>query len=244
MGQQVKVDRDLVFQNSAAVTQNVQGPMLETLSHDSDRFTYLLLDTVYRWTVTTNGSTSTFAVSHVQGGSALATPGTADNDSCMMSGSVIYSGANKAICEFRIKIANVSGVTVFVGFTDEVSEINGKLALDYTGATTFRANATLAAGFVIAGEYLESSIMCCSKGTTPIDTAVDWEDGETKTLRVQLDGTTAKYWLDGVQVATIAASAVAATLMCPSVQVMTVSNEGGDVATCNVDRFDAWQIEE
>jgi hypothetical protein len=86
--------------------------------------------------------------------------------------------------------------------------------------------------------------MCVSSAggtdTTPVDSGVDWADGETKTLRVEVDSDgAALYILDGAVVAKIADSVTAATLLCPTVQAITRANDGAN--TVRVHSYDAWQ---
>lgn len=245
MADKVKVFRDLTFKGVASHNPNVKGPLQEELIHLHDHFLQKTLDTTFLWTTYTTGATgSTVAISTAQGGLARFTTGSVDDDSCALASEIIFSGTKKAFIEVRLTLNDVSGTGVFVGFSDAKNEANNSLAIHYPSGTLTTV-ATNAAGFVIDADYLTSSIMCCSVkadvDTTPVDTAVDWADGGTKTLRVELDGTTAIFFLNGTAVARIASSVTAATLLCATVQAITRANDGSN--TVDVDRVDIWQVE-
>ena len=242
MSSKVIVDRSLTFRGPADRGVNVVGQMMEKKRHDWDRFTGITLDATNRWAVSVPGTSDTIAISEVQGGSALITHGTVDDDSCMLSGAVIYSGTKLAVVEFRITITDVSNTGLFVGFSDAKLEANNSLAIHYP-ADVLTTVASDAAGFVIDADHTSSLIVCASVAadvdTTPVSTGVTWADGETKVLRVNLDGAAAWFILDGTVYAKIAASVTAATLLCPTVQAIHRANQGAD--TVRVHSFDAWQ---
>ena len=246
MPRQLLIDDHIEYRGEALHRSNVDGPQMETKRHDFDRFTGITLDTTNRWAASGDnqlaGTSDTIAISEVQGGSCLITTGTVDNDSCYMSSAIIYSAAKRAVVEWRIKIVDVSGVALFVGFTDAKYEANNSLAIHYPDdvATYVAANC---AGFVIDADHSTSSIMCASvkvTNTTPVDSGVDWADNETKTLRVELDTAgKAVFYLGGVAVGAIASAITAATLLCATVQAMT--RAGGGATTVYVLSYDAWQ---
>ena len=243
MASTVIVDRKIRLRGIADREKNVEGNMQEKRRHDFDRFTGIALDTTNRWAVSVPGTSDTIAISEVQGGSALITTGTADNDSCMLAGAIVYSAAKKAVVEFRITITDVSGTGLYVGFSDAKSESNNSIAIHYP-ADSLATVATDAAGFVIDADHTSSLIMCASVDTdvdtTPVSSGVTWADGETKVLRVVLDTDgSAQYILDGDTVAKIASSVTAATLLCPTVQAITRANDGAN--TVRVHSYDAWQ---
>jgi len=243
MPRRLSIDDYIELRGDAVYAHNILGPLMEKKRHDWDRFTGIALDTTNRWAVSVPGSTDTIAISEVQGGSALITLGTVDEDSAMLSSAVIYSGAKLAVVEFRITITDVSQTGLFVGFSDAKLETNTNLAIHYP-ADVLTTVATDAAGFVIDADHESSLIMCASTqaaggDTTPVSTGVTWADGETKTLRVILDGAVAIFVLDGAVKARIAASVTAATLLCATVQGIT--RDGGTGETVRVRSYDAWQ---
>lgn len=237
------LDRLLRLRGDAEYAANIVGPLQEQKRHDCDRFTGIALDTTNRWAISVPGTGDTIVISEVQGGSVLITTGSVDDDSCMLAGAIIYSAAKLAVVEFRITITDVSGTGLFVGFSDAKLEVNNSIAIHYP-ADVLTTVATNAAGFVIDADHATSSIMCAGVkadvDVTPVDTTVDWADGETKTLRVILDADGgAVFVLDGAVKAYIANAVTASTLLCPTVQAITRANEGGD--TVRVRSYDAWQ---
>ena len=243
MPRNLLIDSTIAFNREATRTYNVLGPLFEKKRHDYDRFTGIVLDTTNRWATSVPGTADSIAISEVQGGSALITTGTADNDSCMLAGAIIYSDTKLAIVDFRLTITNVSGTSVFVGFSDAKSESNNSIAIHYA-ADSLTTVATNAAGFVIDADHATSSIMCASVATdvdtTAVDTTVDWADGETRTLRVVLNSdASAMFILDGVVRAKIASAITTDTLLCATVQAMTRDADGSN--TVRVRSFDAWQ---
>ena len=75
---------------------------------------------------------------------------------------------------------------------------------------------------------------------TTADTEIAWADGETKTLRVELDSTTARFFVDGVSKCTVALATTAATLLCVFIGV---ANREAAANTVYVHRVDVWQDE-
>jgi len=237
------IDRRITFRGDALYRANIRDLFQEEKRHDSDRFTGIALDTTNRWAVSVPGTSDTIAISEVVGGSALITTGTADNDSCMLAGAIIHNGTKLSVVEFRITITDVTGCGVFVGLSDAKSEANGQIALQYP-SDTFTSTATSAAGFVIDADHSTSSIMCASvnagSDTIPVDTGVDWVDGETRNLRILVDTSgNAIFVIDGKVVAQIQSAVAAGTLHCPTVQAITRANDGSN--TIRVHSFDSWQ---
>lgn len=226
---------------------NISGNAKEYKRHTTYLFDGIALDTTNDWAVSVPGTSDTIAISEVQGGSALITTGTVDDDSCMMSTAIIYSGTKNAIFEAKVKISDVSGTALFVGFTDAKSEANNSIAIHYA-SDTLTSVATDAVGFVCDADSATlgaSSITCegVKNGTdeTTVDTGVDWADGETKTLRCELVDDTATFYLDGTRIGYMDDACTAATLQCFSVQAMTRADDGAN--TVYVYRVDLWQDE-
>ena len=243
MSRNIKVGKDITFVTDALHVGNVKGPMQEVKRHFKDHFMDDTLSTD-RWATSVPGTSDTIAISEVQGGEVLITTGTVDDDSCMMATAIIFSGTKKAIGESRITIDDVSGTALFVGFSDAKSEANNSIAIHYA-ADALTTVATDAAGFVIDADHSASKIMCCGVkldvDATAVDSTKSWADGETKNLRVELDSTTALFYLDGVLVGRVTSAVTAATLLCFTIQAMTRANDGAN--TIQVRRVDVWQDE-
>jgi hypothetical protein len=243
----VRVGREIKFVNDATHRANVVGDMLEKQNHFSDKFTDDTLSTD-KWAVSVPGTSDTIAISEVAGGECLITTGTADNDSCMISTPLIFSGANYSAVEARILITDVSGCGVFFGFSDAKAESNNSIAIHYVG-DSLTTVASDAVGFIIDADSATlgaSSIVLVSVANnsdgTPIDTGTDWADGEVRTLRVEVDSSgNAAFWIDGVAVGAIASAVTAADLLCGTVQAITRANDGAN--TVRVRRVDAWADE-
>lgn len=235
------IDRTLDFRNKTH-QRNVVGPMQERKRHDWDRFTGITLDTTNRWATSVPGSGDTIAISEVQGGSVLITTGSGDNDSCMLASAIIYSGNKLAIVEWRITITDVSKIGLFVGLSDVKSHGNTSIAIHYPG-DVLTTVATDAVGFVIDADHATSSIMCCgvknNTDETSVDSGTDWADGETKVLRIELNGDEATFYLDGIAVGYLDDAVTAATLLCATVQAIT--RDGAASQTARVRSYDAWQ---
>ena len=237
----IKVDREINYGGRALHDRNVQGPLFEAKKKLSDDFTNITLDS-NMWATSVPGSSDTIAISEVAGGECLITTGTADDDSCMLASSIIYNGTKNAIVEVRVTIDDVSGTALFVGFTDAKSESNNSIALHYP-ADSFTSVASDAAGFVIDADHATSSIMLASvkadADTTPVDTTVDWLDGETRNLRVEIDTSgNAAFYIDGLPVGRIASAVTTATLLCVGVHAMTRANDGAN--TIQVRKVNTW----
>ena len=245
----VKVQRYLDFRNGRAKHHwNVLGPMNQKMVRLEDYFTGVSLDTS-KWATSLPGSSDTIAINEQQGGACRLTTGTADNDSCMLASAIIFSGTKKAIVEADITITDVTGTGLFVGFSDAKSEANGSLAIHYP-VNSLTTVATDAAGFVIDADHSTSSVMVASvqngSDTTPVDLAVDWGDGERRTLRVELDSTSAYFYMwdsDGTFLLPtsghLADSVTAATLLCVTVQAITRANDGAN--TVDVHSIKVWE---
>ena len=239
----VRVGREIKFVNDATHRANIVGDMLEKQNHFSDRFTDDTLSTD-KWLVTVPGTSDTIAISEVAGGECLITTGTADNDSCMISTPIIYSGSNYSAVEARILITDVTGCGVFFGFSDAKLEANNAMAIHYP-AGTLATVATNAVGFVIDADELTSSIYLDSvkaDADQEIDTGTDWADGEVRTLRVEVNSSGhAAFWIDGVAAGALNNAVTAGTLLCGTVQAITRANDGAN--TIRIRRFDAWADE-
>lgn len=248
MSQQVNVDRKLVFKSDATRKPNVEGSMKEVRKHITDNFMRLALDSTNLWAVATPGTSDSIAISEVEGGSCLITTGTVDDDSCMLASPIIFTDTKKSEFEVKIKISDVSGTAMFVGFSDAKSEANNSIAIHYA-ADALTTVATNAVGFVVDADSTTlgaSSLLCCGVNAdtdkTTVDTGITWADGETKTLRIYLDeNEDAWFYVDGACKGRITDAVASGTLLCFTIQVMTRADDGSN--TVYAYRFDAWMDE-
>ncbi len=249
MPNELFVAERIEMRGTAQNNPNMDGHWMTKKRHSYDLFDRLALDTTNLWASYTTGATSaTIAISEVQGGSCLLTTGTVDEDTLHIASPIIYTANYEATVEWKIKISDVSGVAVFAGFNYAKYQANTYLPIDYgtAGANALRTTASDAVGFVIDADHATSSIMCASvinnADTTPVDTGIDWADGETKRLRVTLeDDGSAIFHIDGTSVAKIASAITDSDLLCAIVGVKTQADDGAN--TVYIYRFDAWQNE-
>lgn len=241
----VIVGKELQFDGGVSRHKaNVAGSMLEKRVHFQDNFTQEVINGDV-WTSTVGGTSDTIAISETAGGSLLLTTGSTDNDASHLGGAIIWNAAKKASIEVRVTITDVSGTNLFVGFSDAKSEGAALTAISYPG-NTLTSTATNAVGFVIDADHATSSIMCegvkANTDATSVDSGTDWADGETKTLRVELDTDgSAQFYLDGSGVGYVADAVTAATLLCVAVQAQTRAGDGAN--TVRIHRIDAWADE-
>jgi hypothetical protein len=240
MSQQVKVDRKLIFSGDAKNKSNVDGNMLETKKHFSDNVMGDTLDT-FKWAAQVDGSGDAVAIAEVAGGECLFTTGGNDNDSCFLSSALIYRGSKNPVIEVPITIDDVSGTAIFVGFTDVKYESNGHIAIEYP-ANSLTSTATDAVGFVCDADHTSSLLMCCGvygdTDATAVSSGITWTDGQKKILRVELVGTIAYFYVDGVAVASIPVAVTSTTLLCASIQCMTRAADGQN--TVQAHQVDVW----
>jgi hypothetical protein len=244
MSQQVKVQRKLSFYDAANLKANVGGNMLEEKKHFSDNFMGDTLDT-NKWTATVGGSGDAIAISEVSGGECLLTTGGNDNDTSHLGSAIIFRGSKYPVIEARITIDDVTGTALFFGFSDAKSESNGSLAIEYP-ANSLTTNATDAVGFVCDADHTSSLLMCCGvygdTDATAVSSGITWTDGQTKNLRITLEGTIATFYVDGVPVGSLPVAVTSTTLLCAAVQVATRAADGQN--TVHLHRIDVWQTED
>ncbi len=252
MPQQERIGRDIVFVGDAKHSQNVQGPMHETMHHLHDHFDQISLDTA-NWSETLPGSAGdSLAISAGVGGLVLLTLGNADNDSGMISSQIIFEADKNCICEARLKVVDITDTACFFGFTDAIGESNSNMAIAFE-ADTIEGTAQNAVGFVLDRDALtlggRDEWLCC--GVYGDTDAVNVSSGETAvsntwvTLRVELkkssDYAEAWFYINGVAVGYIEDSVATATDLC--VAVHGENRETGVNGTIYIDRIDAWQDE-
>lgn len=240
MSHNVIVDEKLWMNANKA---NVEGDMLSIREHFADHFTGDTLSTD-NWTATVGGSGDTIAIDAQNGGAVKMTTGGADNDSCHLGSAVIWSGAKEASVEWRVKIVDVSKTAIFVGLSDAVSESNGNIAIGYP-SDTLTSTASDAVGFVVDADHASSSIMCCGVAgdtdETAVDSGIDWDDNETKNLRIVLKDGAAWFYVDGKGVGYGDACVTKTTKLCVALQAQT--RDGAAQQVVYGFRADAWQDE-
>lgn len=243
MSQQVRVSRDIEFVGDAQHSPgNVKGPFSPEMVTLYDDFLGIGIDSTTKWAVSLQGTTpGTFKIVAAAGGIARFTMGTADNDVSEVASELTWSGIKKAIMEARIRVNIPTGCAIFVGFSDAKSETL-LMAIDYNGGV-LTTTATDAVGFLADADRLTSSIYCVGVKTdvdeTPVDTGIDWVDAAWHILRVELNGDTATFYLDGTVIGYLDVSQNGAVQLC--VVVHTQARAATSTSTPDIDYIKAWQ---
>jgi len=242
MSQQVYVGRSLKFQGSAAHTTNVKGNMSTERMCSVDWFDQTALDTTNDYTATLDGTNDAVALTAAGVNGVTLTTGTGDNEVSFLGTALIFDISSSPEIECKVSITDVSGTFFYFGFSDANTETSPAATIDYADGT-LAAAATDAAGFVCDADKGSSSLYAASIATggsvTGTDTGIDWTDGQTKTLRVQLntDGD-AYFWVDGVLKA-VHQSAVTDVPLCAVFNFGTRDNDGSN--TVKVKYLKKWQ---
>jgi len=238
MSQQVIVNRELKFQGSSEVKDNITGNPSPEKHVIADEFTWL--NTSF-WTSTLDGTSDAVAASGGGICGLTMTTGTGDNEVSFLASPLIFDISNEPIIETVIDIDDVSGSVVYFGFSDANTETSPAATIDYADAT-LAAAATDACGFVIDADKGSSSIYAASIATggsvTGTDTGLDWTDGQKKTLRIALDTSgNARFYVDGVE-KHYEAAAVTDVPLCAIYNWGTRANDGANYVYPR--RFKAW----
>jgi len=242
------IEKDAEMRADAAHGANMKGRWQEDQVHFKDDFTDDTLATD-KWLATVTNATIAVDHSTYAGGTALVTTDTTDNESSFLATPLAWEDDLNAVAEFRFLVTDVSGVAVFVGFSDATYETTPDMPIDYSGGT-LAAAATNAVGVIVdAGDSVNgvSSIVAVgvNAGTleTAIDSGTDWADGEWHTIRVELDPDgDAVFYLDGVNFGTTMFTAVASgTKMCV---IAAVCNRDAAADTVYFDKIEAWEDRE
>ena len=239
MGQDVKVDRSLVFQGDAAQYPNVKGDMSPERMTEVDWYDQAALDTTNDYVQTLGGSSDLGAVIGGGENGFKGTTGNVDNDVAFLATPLIFDITQNPAIETKLKLADVSGTIVFWGFSDATSESTPAATID-ADSGTLTAAANDACGFLVDADYNTSILYCVSvltAGTPQVVTSkidgtnVTWTDGQSKILKVELDTTgNANFFCDGVQVGRILL-AVADVPLCEILNYGTRANDGSNIVT-------------
>lgn len=240
MPRQLLIDDHIEFRGDALHRSNIEGPMSREMVHFHDHFLGHTLDTVQLYTATHAGAGDDISIQAAVGGQCRFKTSTTDSAACYLATALNYEDDMYAEVEARIKIADVSCTHIFFGLTDATSETTPVTPIDYDGGTKNTDGAAVAAGFVVDADYLSSSIMCCGKGATDVDSGIDWEDNEWHTLRLKLDpDAVGWFWIDSVAKAKVTdAIATSGTALCMMLCVSTRTTGGKYVY---LDYWESWQ---
>ena len=231
MGQEVKVQRKLIFNAHAGIDRNIEGDMLPIRMNSIDWFDQTALDTTNDYTQTLDGTNDAGAL--VAGGEhgVKFSTGDTDNEMSFLGTALIFDVTQSPSIESKVEITDVSGTVFFFGFSDANTETSPAGSIDADGGTV-TAVATDAVGFLCDADLGASSLYCVSVnngGTAQsADTGIDWADTISKRLRVSLDASgNAYFYVDGVQEGYLAL-AVADVPLCAIYNYGTRANDGSN----------------
>ena len=257
MSQQVKIERDLVFDSVASHTDNVEGNVSFNKVVIYEDFVGKDIDETYDWTFTDGSASSDAALTISVPHCLTITSGGTDNDESFFTTGLCWYGRYNVCMEARARNDDVSSLAHFIGFSDAVSETN-KLPIAITDSDlALDTEATSAVGFVLdvdasaALAYIYGvSVNGDTDGTVISSGHLD-TDGSFATYRVELrdNGTTtdALFYLntsgnaiDPIRdIIGIQADAVPrTTALCAMVAVMNRAEDAAD--TMDVDYIKIW----
>jgi len=232
MSHNVYVGNYIKFTGAAKFNDNVKGNLSTERMCSVDWFDQTALDTTNDYTATLGGTNDAAALTAGGYCGLTLTTGTGDDEVSFLATALIFDISQEPEIEAKIKIVDVSGTFVFFGFSDATSETSPAATIDYAGGT-LAAAATDAAGFVCDADKGSSSLYVASIASggsvTGADTGIDWEDNQSKVLRVKLDSSgNAYYYVDGVQYG-YKASAVTDVPLCAIFNFGTRADDGSNV---------------
>jgi len=178
-------------------------------------------------------------------GAAKVLSGTTDNDHAFLSTVLSYYGKYDACFETRLTIDSASAVGMMIGFTDTTGIANGGAMTLAT--TTWTTTSVDGAAFVYDTDATTDTIRCMgvknNTDATNVDTSLVPVAGTYYVYRVELEdngsSTTAKFYIDGVLVGTIADVLTRTTALTPFVSMGC--RTGGAAKYALVDYVKAWQ---
>lgn len=193
MSQQIKVSRELIFQEGASKTGNIEGrPSYKNQIVFYDDFVTKAIDTSYDYTVAgVNSGTATITTPHAM----RLTTGAADNDDIDVALQVGFYGKYNCCLEARFCLGDADKTACNIGFSDETGEAADQIAITVsTGTVT--SNASNFAGFVYdaadTNDYLYGFAVNADSDGTLVSSASTPTDTKQYTVRVELidNGTT------------------------------------------------------
>lgn len=234
MSQQVNVQKNLVFSSGANNKANVTGDMLPVRMQAIDWFNGIVLNATNDYTVTVGGTSDAAAVTLGGANGLKMTTGTGDNEVMFVATGLMFDATSNPVIETKVTLADVSGTSLFFGFSDADTETTPASTIDYADGTLVAA-ATDAVGFVCDADKSSSLLYFASIATggsvAGVSTGITWTDGQTKSLRVRINSDlSADGFVDGVQVAHVA-GAVTDVPFCAIFNAGTRANDGANIVT-------------
>ena len=225
-GRQFGLDKDgRLVSHGRTIASNPLNPLSRVTLAD-DFLGDLLAD---EWTVVkgSDGGAADFAISAAVGGMIRATTGAGATTTMAVNGVQIDSGLNwtasqgDLVFDTRIKLAAITTVAVFVGFTDRAGTL--EMPINSAGsANTLTTTASDAVGLMfdtsMTDDYWWAVGVKGDTDATHVNTAVAPVAATWQRLRVEVDSSgNAKMFINGSLVASVADAVTAATPLTPVV---------------------------
>ncbi len=233
MSQQVVVDKTLVFKGDAAQAPNIEGDMLPERMNSIDWYDQTAIDLTNDYTSTLGGTSDAVALTAGGTNGVTLTTGTGDNEISFLATGLIFDITQAPSIASKVEITDVSGTTVFFGFSDVTNDTTPEAIIDADGGTLANGSGVAdAVGFVIDADLESSSLYCASVNTSgsiqSVDSGLAYTNGQTKILKITLDTSgNARFFVDGVQVGYIAL-AVADVPLCAAYDYGTRDADGSN----------------
>ncbi len=247
MGQQVKVDRELVFQGVANYSQNIEGnPFPKRVNY----LEHFIIPQAYAGFTEgeANGGTIAWAAPHT----LTLTTGGVDDDNAELTHPSTWTGSRNAMIQAKVKVDVITTVALNIGFVAAAMATNDQIGFEITAAAATLVNARASDGacFVFDTDGTPDYwYMCATKAAaegTPIVLSVR---GSSKApvaatyawFGVKLDTSgNVTYYYNFEPVGYQAAAVTAATAQLPYVAIQA---RAGAVRVATVDALYCWQDE-
>ncbi len=238
MSEQVKVDRDLVFQGAAAYTDNIEGNPCNAKNVFVDDFLGDLL--ADEW-APTNANGGLEAITAGSGGTLTLTTSTTDHDRSIIGHGLNWYANKACVMEARVKVSSIADVGIFVGFSDAVTEADNTVPFNING-TTIEDTADDGAGFCFSTDatsdywYIVNSLATVGGGAS---IAIAPVAATYETFRVALDTLgNATYYRNGVAVGYKALAVTPTVALSPVLSCITHTTAA---KVLTVDYVKCWQ---
>jgi hypothetical protein len=187
------------------------------------------------------GSGGAVAYNAAANGTVRLTTNTADNDLAELASGLNWYGQQHVYFETRIKVDNITTVGIVAGLSDAVTEANDQVAFEIN-ATTIVDRCTDGVAWVFDTDATTDKwyTVGTSNGTqVGAITAHAPVNATYEVLGIELDGTVARYFRNGVGIATIANACRATTALTPYIAV--ISRAGSASRNLDIDYVKVWQ---
>lgn len=243
MGQEIKVDRKLIFRNSAAHQQNVEGNVFaKRPTFDMDFFSALDLTA---WVEEeANGGTIAWAAPH----SVTLTTGSTNDDVAELSHASTWTATRNCGMQARVKMDIITAIGVNIGFVDADMSTNDRICFELTGTALTNARVTDGAAFVFDTDGttdvwyvaavdtdVEGTPAALSVSAAPVANTYAW-------FGITLDtSANATFYYNFKSVGYLPACTTTTALLLPYVSVVT---RAAAAKVVTVDRIVCWQDED